>query len=181
MMDQTAQALEKAATTIEHAEFLDPVADVGAGLAAKAFPDGPVHDAASGKFLGHPLHPLLVTMPIGSWLSASVLDFTGGNAKAAQRLTLFGVLAAAPTALTGANDWSRTTGARRRVGLVHAVANHVALTAYTASWIARRRGHRAKGALFALVGASALGAGGWLGGHLSYRMGVGVDAHATSP
>ena len=46
---------------------------------------------------------------------------------------------------------------------------------FGASLAARRRGARAPGKLFALAGAGALGASGYLGGHLSYAEGVGVD------
>jgi len=175
VMDAAARGLETTAARIEQASFLDPVADVIAGIVTRVIPKGPARDVASGAFLGHPLHPLLVTVPIGSWLSASLLDLTGGDAKAAKRLVLAGTLAAVPTAITGANDWSKTTGPQRRVGLVHAALNDVALGSYAASWAARRHGKRVKGAVLALVGASAVGAAGWLGGHLAYRMGVGVE------
>jgi uncharacterized membrane protein len=173
--DAVSQALEAVAARIEQASFLDPAANVVADIAARAIPKGRPQDLAGGAFLGHPVHPMLVTVPIGAWLSATVLDLTGGNAKAAKRLVGLGALAAVPTAVTGANDWCRTTGAQRRVGFVHALTNDLALTAYTASWLARRRGHRVKGAALSLAGAGLLGAAGWLGGHLAYRMGVGVD------
>ena len=46
--------------------------------------------------------------------------------------------------------------------------------------LARRapRGARGTGKLLALAGAGALGAGGWLGGHLAYAQGLGVDQTA---
>jgi len=45
-----------------------------------------------------------------------------------------------------------------------------------ASYCARRRGARGRAKLLSLVGSGALGAGGWLGGHLSYTLGDGVTA-----
>ncbi len=98
-----------------------------------------------------------------------------GQEKAADALVGLGVLTALPTAIAGASDWRHTDGAERRVGLVHAVANDVAMTAYAASWFARRAGRRKLGIALSLVGATAMSVGGWLGGHLSYAMGVGVD------
>jgi nitrite reductase/ring-hydroxylating ferredoxin subunit/uncharacterized membrane protein len=170
--------LDSIADRLERASVLDKPSDVVASVVRKLIPAGPVGDAASGTPIGHPLHPLLIAMPIGSWVAASYLDFTAGDAKAAQRLVGLGNLAAVPTALTGANDWLSTTGGERRVGLTHALLNFTALGLYTSSWLARRKGHRVKGAALALVGAGVLSASGWLGGHLSYALGVGVDTTA---
>jgi nitrite reductase/ring-hydroxylating ferredoxin subunit len=61
---------------------------------------------------------------------------------------------------------------------VHAALNYAALGLYTGSWLARRRGRRLKGALLALTGAGVLSGAGWLGGHLAYALGVGVDTTA---
>jgi hypothetical protein len=63
--------------------------------------------------------------PIGAWLMAVAADWTGGKggAKAAQRLVGFGVLAALGAAATGASDWSETSAAEQRVGLVHGLTN----------------------------------------------------------
>ncbi|GAB2768262.1 hypothetical protein GCM10027072_79070 [Streptomyces bullii] len=41
-------------------------------------------DLLHGRWLGHPVHPLMVQVPIGSWLSAAVLDLRlGGGGVAA--------------------------------------------------------------------------------------------------
>ena len=174
----TAHALESVVERVEHSRPLDPIGDAVAKLVDRALPDGPVRDVASGVPLGHPVHPLLVAVPIGSWTAAAWLDLTGGDRVTARRLVALGVLAAVPTAVTGANDWLTTSGAERRVGLVHAAANDVAVALYTASWWARRRGRHGQGVLFSLVGYAAAGLGGWLGGHLAYALGVGVDTTA---
>lgn len=171
-------ALDRLASRIEREEPLDKPSDLVAGVLRRLVPGGRTGDVLSGSPLGHPMHPLLVAVPIGSWTAATVLDLTAGDAKAARRLVGLGIAAAVPSALTGANDWLSTTGAERRIGLVHAAMNSTALTLYSASWVARRRGHRLRGAALALLGAGALGAGGWLGGHLAYGLGVGVDTTA---
>jgi nitrite reductase/ring-hydroxylating ferredoxin subunit len=83
-----------------------------------------------------------------------------------------------PTAAAGLSDWSDTSGPERRVGLVHAVANTVALTCYSASLVARLLGRRKPGVALSLVGAGAVTVGGYLGGHLAYVQAVGVERKA---
>jgi nitrite reductase/ring-hydroxylating ferredoxin subunit/uncharacterized membrane protein len=173
-----AAALEGVLERIASAEVLDKPSDILASAVAKVVPKGKIQDLASGTPLGHPMHPVLVALPIGSWTAASYLDLTFGNRRAAQRLVGFGVVAALPTAFTGANDWATTTGAERRVGFVHALLNDVALTLYAGSWLARRRGKQLRGVALALAGSAVLGGAGWLGGHLAYGLGVGVDTTA---
>ncbi|MBA2551848.1 MAG: Rieske (2Fe-2S) protein [Nocardioidaceae bacterium] len=167
---------------LEEAERLDPATDKVGRLVAKVLPPGPVKDALHGRWLGHQLHPLLVALPIGMWSGATLLDLTAGRDghRAAQRLVGAGVLLVAPTAAAGWADWSELGAFQRpkRVGLVHAAANTLAATVYAASWLARRRGDHARGRTLALLGAAGLGIGGYLGAHLAYSQGVGVDRNA---
>ena len=60
----------------------------------------------------------------------------------------------------------------RRVGLVHAVLNNVALLLYGTSWCLRRRGRRRAGVLSSLTAGVVVTASGYLGGHMSYRLGA---------
>jgi nitrite reductase/ring-hydroxylating ferredoxin subunit/uncharacterized membrane protein len=175
-MSRLADVLERIATSIENLSALDPAA-AAAQKVTGALPPGRLKDLLSGSDLGHPVHPLLVTVPIGAFTSAVALDLTGDRA-AARRLIALGIAASLPAAATGASDWSDTTEAERRVGLLHAVLNTAALGAFATSWVLRRSPGRGK--VPALVGLSILGASGWLGGHLSYAMGVGVDTTAFS-
>jgi nitrite reductase/ring-hydroxylating ferredoxin subunit/uncharacterized membrane protein len=175
---QISAALERVLERIERAEILDKPSDVIAAAVEKVVPKGKVRDVASGTPIGHPLHPAMVAVPIGSWTAATYLDVTFGDRRAARRLVGFGILTALPTALTGANDWTTTAGAERRLGLVHAVLNDVALTLYAGSWLARRRGHHLRGVGLSLAGATVLAGAGWLGGHLAYALGIGVDTTA---
>jgi nitrite reductase/ring-hydroxylating ferredoxin subunit len=170
LMDAVTSRLEKAAV-------LDGPAEKLAGAVTPVFGHPVVRHVASGTPIGHPLHPLLVTLPIGAWTSALVFDALGDD-DAASTMVALGIVTAVPTAFTGLNDWSWTTGAERRVGLLHAAANTVALSAYTASWVARKSGRRGLGVVLSLLGMSAVSGGGWLGGHLAYAMGVGVDTTA---
>jgi hypothetical protein len=48
---------------LERAQVLDPVADGVERVVHAALPRGPVKDALHGRWLGHAVHPLLVTLP----------------------------------------------------------------------------------------------------------------------
>jgi uncharacterized membrane protein len=171
--------LRQLADQIEHAKALDGAAEAIQRAGRSVLGNGPVRSVLTGVPIGHPLHPALVALPIGSWVSASVLDLSAGDRAAARRLIAFGCLTALPTAAAGAADWLDTTGPDRRVGLVHAALNDLALAVYLASWRSRRRGHHLTGAAAALIGLGVLAASGWLGGHLAYSRGVGVEtSHA---
>jgi nitrite reductase/ring-hydroxylating ferredoxin subunit len=142
---------------------------------------GPLKEALSGSWQGHPLHPALTDVTIGTFTSALLLDWLGGkqSGPAARRLIGIGVLSAAPTATSGYSDWADTevgNPAARRIGLVHAASNLAGSSLFAASWLARRRG--GSGRLLALAGGAAIAAGGYLGGHLSFAEGVGVDQNA---
>jgi len=174
------------ADALERAGALDAPAKILAKQVRNLVGAEPLKDAVSGTWLGHPVHPPLTDMVIGSFLSASLLDLLAPRtgARAARRLIAVGILAAMPTALTGISDWADTELADdgvRRVGLVHAGANVSALLLYSASLAARRRGARLRGALLALTGAGVLGAGGYLGGHMAYVRGVGVNQTTFDP
>ncbi len=165
---------------LERTDALDGVAGAVQRNAQAIYRPGALKDALSGTWLGHPLHPLLILMPLGCWTSASFLDLVGGRGSraAADRLVAAGVVSALPTAAAGASDWSDTAGAERRVGIVHAAANSAGLVCFAASWVARKRGRRARGVALALAGHVFAGLGGYLGGHLTYATGVGVDTTA---
>ncbi len=165
---------------LESQSALDKPAEVVAGLVSKVAPTGPVKDLLSGTWLGHPVHPLLITVPIGCWTSATILDLLAGKAAApyAKRLVGAGILSAFPTALTGASDWADTLGPERRVGFAHAMGNYAAIGLYALSWNSRRKGKQVRGISLALLGAGLVSATGYLGGHLTYALGVGVDTTA---
>jgi nitrite reductase/ring-hydroxylating ferredoxin subunit len=145
--------------------------------AARLLPPGRARDALHGVWLGHPLHPVLVQLPIGTWLSASFLDTWPGNDKASRRLVLAGLVAAVPAALAGTADWSEQHEQQMRVGLVHTAANAAAATLYAASLAAPAR--RAAG--LRLAGLAAAGAGGFLGGHIAYRQSAGANQAEPVP
>src|SRR6476469_10987251 len=73
-----------------------------------------VKDFLHGTWLGHPLHPVLAQVPIGTWLSAGVLDAIPPMRPAATVLIGVGVTAAVPTATAGAADWTAQEAGVRR-------------------------------------------------------------------
>jgi uncharacterized membrane protein len=134
-----------------------------------------VDDLLRGSWLGHPVHPLLVTVPIGSWVSAAALDALPGQRTASRRLVALGLGAAVPTIVTGYTDFSTLEDAsQRRVGAVHAVSNAIGVICMATSYRARRARHDRAGTIWTLIGLGAVGVGGALGGHLSYAQGGGV-------
>ena len=108
---------------LEQEARLNGVVSAGQRLARLIRP-GKVRDALHGVWLGHPVHPVLVQVAAGAWLSASILDFTGGAEKASRQLVGAGLAAAVPAALAGAADWSEQHEQQMRVGVVHAVGQH---------------------------------------------------------
>ncbi len=172
---------------IESASFLDgPAKAVGKQVRSVVSAQQTVKDALSGTWLGHAVHPVLTDVVIGSFVSATVLDLIGGEdaGGAAEKLIATGIAAYPLTALTGASDWADSEIADpkiRRVGIVHAASNAVALTLYTVSLAHRRRGRRGQGIALGALGATVLMAGGYLGGHLALRRGVGPDQTIFDP
>ena len=60
--------------------------------------------------------------------------------------------------------------------MVHAGANSAAIGLYALSWLARRKGHRARGVLLGLAGGTVASVAGHLGGHMTVGRGAGVLA-----
>ncbi len=162
---------------LEEADALDGAVRAVEPLVRTAFGTGARGALLRGDWLGHALHPVLTDAVLGSWTSATLLDLVGGEeaAPAARTLVGAGLLAVGPTAWTGWAQWCESGPRERRVGLVHAVLNGVAIGAYTASWVARGRGRHRAGVGLALAGAAVAGVGGYLGGHLAVARDVGTS------
>ena len=151
------------------------------------------HDAipSLAAVAGHPIHPMLVPLPIGSFvgaLAADVAHAASGDpffARAGRLLTGIGVVTGALAGAVGAVDfWGRREVRSHQAAWVHAGGNAAALGIGLLSLAARarRRGplddpartqDSAALALSLLTG-GILVVTGWLGGELSYRHRVGV-------
>jgi nitrite reductase/ring-hydroxylating ferredoxin subunit len=168
---------ETVAERIERLEALDAVAEPLQKAVRSVVPqESAWKDLLSGTWLGHPVHPPLTDVVVGAWTSALLLDLLGGGRakRAADRLVGTGILAAA----AGLSDWAELRGGTRRVGTVHASGNVTALVLHTLSWRARRRGQRGQGLALSALGYGVATFSAWLGGHLSFGRGVGVNQTA---
>jgi nitrite reductase/ring-hydroxylating ferredoxin subunit len=176
--------LEPLVEQIESADALDPAGKT-VGKAVRDNVGGTALDGIlSGTWLGHALHPMLTDVVIGSFVSASLLDLLAPDSAASERLIAVGLAAYLPTAAAGINDWADSEPVDdgvRRVGLVHAGCNAAAASLYAASWRARRRGARGRGAVLGLAGMAVLTTGAYLGGYLTLSKGVGPAQTVFDP
>ncbi|MFI5043804.1 MAG: DUF2231 domain-containing protein [Acidimicrobiales bacterium] len=156
---------------VEQSDSLDPFADRVLTAARDLLGSGPVGEVLTGGWLGHPLHPVLVDLPIGFWTSGVTLDvlMPRRSHDAARKLIGLGVLCAVPAALSGWADASqRETPEERRTAIVHAACNGSATVMFAASWLARRHDHHLRGKVWGLFGSAAATAGAAFGGHLAF-------------
>src|SRR3954454_20408731 len=168
--------LDRVADVPTFDKVLEPARRAGeAALRPQAF-----KDLLHGTWLGHPLHPVLVQVPVGSWLSAGLLDAVPPLRPAATVLIGTGVAAAVPASLAGAADWSEQAVGVRRLGAVHAVANTVALSCYVGSLVARGRGRGTLGRMLSYTGLGVGAGSAAIGGHMSYAQSSGASHSATA-
>ena len=59
---------------LEHARVLDPVIERVHGIVDALLKPRALEDVLHGVPAGHPLHPALVLVPAGAWISAAVLS-----------------------------------------------------------------------------------------------------------
>jgi uncharacterized membrane protein len=149
----------------------------------------PLPMESKAKFLGHPIHQMLIVFPLGLLATATIFDGIAAATRnrrwhdASYRMLGAGVVSGLVSAVPGAIDFlaipCKTRA--RRIGLLHGLGN-VALTGlFAASFMSRqqRPSKPTRGAV-ALSTAATLGAlvTAWLGGELVDRLSVGVDDHA---
>ena len=146
-----------------------------AGQKAQAF--------LQGKWLGHPLHPVLTDLPVGAWTVSTILDALDAAsgqdkyARGADAALGIGLIGALGSAVTGLADWqSADDGKVKRVGLVHGLLNVTATTLFGASWLLRKGKNRRTARTLAWIGYGIAFFSAYLGGEMVYRMGMGVDS-----
>lgn len=153
----------------------------------------PVSAVLAGPY-GHPFHPILVTVPIGSWvcglvfdIASHIVDNPGFLAQGAEWLIAIGVLGALAAAMIGFLDlFAIPSGTPAfRTGLIHMSLNLAITGAYVGNFFWRHGsytdGHAVSGGPLALtvVSLALLGVSGFLGGKLAYRYGVRVADEQT--
>jgi uncharacterized membrane protein len=138
------------------------------------------------KLLGHPIHPMLIVFPLGLLSASVVFDIidrlrdSGSWAQTASATMAAGVIGGLIAAPFGLLDWLKLPDGTRakRIGLLHGSVNVVALVLFAISWLLRRDDPTTAALIFALAGLAVAAVGGWLGGELVNRLGVGVEAGA---
>lgn len=151
------------------------LAKVGEPIVGQSAPKA-LKDALVGTWFGHPLHPAVVQAPLGFWLSSLALDLLDQDEAADATLAL-GLASAGAAALTGMAQWQdlQNQEAGRRLGSLHASLNSLATVVYGASLLQRRRDNRDAGLTLSMIGLGLVSFSSWLGGDLSYDLGIGVD------
>lgn len=139
-----------------------------------------------GKWLGHPLHPVLTDVPVGSWTVAAVLDGIelAGNEdyqQGADAAISIGIAGAVASAVSGLTDWTATNGKRQKIGLMHGLLNLTATGLYATSLILRGNKKSRRAAITcSMIGYGITTAAAYLGGHLVYDEQMGVNHTAAS-
>jgi uncharacterized membrane protein len=147
------------------------------------------------KLLGHPIHPMLVVLPLGLFIASVIFDalyMWRGNATFATVAywnIAGGIIGGLLAAVFGLIDWVAIPAGTRakRIGLLHGGSMVIVVALFAFVWWTRSNAVDVTPTmnLFAMeVAALVLGAvAGWMGGELVDRLGVGVDtgAHLNAP
>ena len=142
------------------------------------------------KLLGHPVHPMLIVFPLGLLATAVAFDIVAlvQNDSSWYHLSFWmiaaGIIGGLLAAVFGLLDWTAIPSGTRakQIGLLHGGSNVVVVLLFIASWFMRRAGDEipSTGALVLSFTAVVIALfGGWLGGELVDRLGVGVDRGAN--
>jgi uncharacterized membrane protein len=134
----------------------------------------------------HPLHPLLVTFPIGLWifsLAADVIRFANWGPPEVWREIAFysmaaGIAGALLAALPGLVDLISITDPKlKRIGIIHMVLNLIVVGLFAANWALRLSGRVDPTTPFimSIIGVLLLFVAGWLGASLVHEYRVGVE------
>jgi uncharacterized membrane protein len=149
---------------------------------------------SKAKFLGHPIHPMLIVFPLGLLATAVVfdaIDFIRGTtdfSNVSFWMIVAGVVGGLAAAIFGLVDWLNIPGGTRarRIGALHGVGNVIVTALFAVSAYLRWDDpHTLTMTAFViqLIAAVIALVTGWLGGELVDRLGIGVDpgAHPDAP
>lgn len=138
---------------------------------------------------GHPIHPMLIPLPIGLFVGAIVCDiilgFTGNPFWAQVSVVLigFGIVGALLAAVFGFVDYftAPMPADAKATATTHMLLNLLAVVVFAAAfWIRLGNNVSTAGIALTVIGVLVLAVGGYLGGHLSFHFGVGVEADALA-
>jgi uncharacterized membrane protein len=144
---------------------------------------------------GHPVHPMLVSFPIGLWVTSFAVDviFYFNRHPSLPLISKFmiaaGIIGAIVAAVPGIIDWWTLTDKEvTRIANWHARLNIIALIIFAISLYFRMRagahwvnyGMRIP-FLLSFLGVVLISISGWLGGELTFKHGVGVAPQHNAP
>ena len=141
---------------------------------------------------GHPVHPMLVTIPIGLWIFSLVSDLVYASTGDARWATTAyftlggGIVGALLAALPGFVDLlALREGRERRTGLTHMSLNLAIVVVQAVNfWLRGQDGNETLPLVLSVVAVVALAVSGWLGGQLVHVLGVtqpGRQGASSSP
>lgn len=146
----------------------------------------PAGSGSVAAIAGHPIHPILVTIPIGGMfftLCADVAFWATGNAMwfpVSTWLLLITVIGGLVAGLAGAIEFFGVDRARHLdIGLLHGGGNVVVLGIVAVNYWLRQDWSAEQviptGLVLTVAAIGLSGVTGWLGGELAFRHGVGVS------
>ncbi len=142
------------------------------------------------KLFGHSIHQMLIVFPLGLLGASVIFDIAylvsgGGHwAQIAFWMITVGVISGLLAAVFGLVDWlAIPPGTRAKfIGIWHAITNVTVVGLFIVSWFLRRPDILMPPVLASILSFVAVAlalVGGWLGGELVDRLGVGVDDGAN--
>lgn len=171
---------------ISRMSWLDKISVPLQGWVAKLYgqPGQPTYkmkDLLNGVWLGHVLHPVMVTVPLGAWTATTLLDLTWlkdedeGVARSADLTMWLGLAGATASAVTGLTNWVDTDGPEQRTGMLHALLNSGVTALNLTSALMRLSGQRRAAITFSTTAYVVSLYSAYIGGELSYSSGIGVN------
>ena len=132
----------------------------------------------------HPIHPMLVPIPIGLWLFSLVSDLIfrfGGGAAEWQTVAFYtmvgGIIGALAAAIPGLIDMISLPAGPKRTAIIHMTLNLTVVALYVVNVFVRSTNPENIGLalMLSVVAVALLAVSGWLGGKMVYEHGVAVD------
>jgi uncharacterized membrane protein len=131
----------------------------------------------------HPIHPMLVAIPIGLWIFSLICDLvlvfggTSENWAIVARYTMVGgIVGALIAAVPGFIDMLALPQPVKRIALLHMSINLTVVALYVVNVYLRRRGIESGAPVWlSAISVALLGVSGWLGGKMVYVHGVAVE------
>jgi uncharacterized membrane protein len=140
--------------------------------------------ASRASIAGHPIHPMLVPLPIGLFIFSFVCDliFMWGSGNAVwSTVALYtmggGIVGALLAAVFGLIDLlSLSPSKAKTIGIWHMVVNLTVVAIFAVSFVLRMGGasQARLPVLLSLIGVALLAVSGWLGGEMVFVHGVGA-------